>query len=125
MLRHRDTYMLQVVFDPNAEKYQALTAVLGVEPRKPDPNSPTWQYFVEEGPDGPYFDFINEFLDLLEGKYAQLADLGIERDNVSIWRYYQYDGQCNMEYDPERMKRLGDNGINLCITCWDISEETE
>ena len=125
MLSHRNTYKLQVLLDPSAETYQAVTTLLGVEPHKPDPNGPMWEYQVEEGSEGPYYDFINEFLNLLEGKYQSLAALGIERNDISIWRYYEYDGQCNMEYDPERTKRLGDCGINLCISCWDTSEETE
>jgi hypothetical protein len=28
-----------------------------------------------------------------------------------------------MEFDPTRLKRLGDNGIKLCISCWDSGEE--
>lgn len=125
MLNHRNSYKLQIRREPNAQTHDAVTAVLGVAPSHPDFSRPWWDYRVEEGTDGPYYDFINDFLDLLEGKYESLAKLGIEREDISIWRYYEYDGQCNMEYDPERTKRLGDNGINLCISCWDISEDKE
>lgn len=72
----------------------------------------------------PYIDFINEFLDLLEGKYDQLLKIGIARDDITVWMLYEYDGQCNMEFLPEQMKRLGANGITLCVSCWESSEET-
>lgn len=47
-----------------------------------------------------------------------LKEIGIDRDMISVWYLYKYDEQCNMEFSPERMKRLGDNGITLCISCW-------
>ncbi|MFZ1664074.1 MAG: hypothetical protein WBO28_07605 [Flavobacteriales bacterium] len=124
MLRHRDTYKLQILCEPNAQTHDALTAILGVEPSEPFPKRQNWIYRVQEGPGEPYYDFINEFLNLLEGKYEAIAKLGIDRSDITIWRDYEFDGQCNMEYDPERMKRLGDNGITLCISCWDISAES-
>ena len=59
------------------------------------------------------------FLSLLEGKYEKLESIGISRENISIWILYEYEGQCNMEYDPESMKKLGESGILLCISCWE------
>jgi hypothetical protein len=57
---------------------------------------------------------------LLEGKYQQLADIGVDVEDITIWKYYEYDnGQCNMEFHPKVTKRLGDNGIVLCISCWE------
>ena len=44
---------------------------------------------------------------------------GISREDISIWVLYEYEGQCNMEYDPESMKKLGESGILLCISCWE------
>mgnify|MGYP005900678743 FL=1 len=59
------------------------------------------------------------FLSLLEGKYEKLESIGISREDISIWVLYEYEGQCNMEYDPESMKKLGESGILLCISCWE------
>ena len=64
------------------------------------------------------YDFINDFLGMLDGKYDALEALGINRDDISFWQLYEYDQQCNMEFDPLRMKRLGEMGITLCISCW-------
>jgi hypothetical protein len=80
------------------------------------PNS--WEYEVIDKEEDKYYDFINEFLDILETKYEKLAALGIERKDITFWYLYEYDQQCNMEFDPVRLKRLGDNGICLCISCW-------
>lgn len=41
---------------------------------------------------------------------------------ISIWRYYEYDEQCNFEFSPQELKRMGDNGITFCISCWDTGE---
>ena len=58
-------------------------------------------------------------LSLLEGKYERLESIGISREDISIWVLYEYEGQCNMEYDPVSMKKIGENGIVLCISCWE------
>ena len=63
------------------------------------------------------------FLSLLEGKYEKLESIGISREDISIWVLYEYEGQCNMEYDPVSMKKIGENGIVLCISCWEKEGE--
>ncbi|MES2627498.1 MAG: hypothetical protein V4616_00890 [Bacteroidota bacterium] len=77
-----------------------------------------WCYTITQEKGEPYYDFINNFLDLLDGKYEQLLDLKITKDDIAIWHIYIHDGQCNLEFDPQRMKRLGDAGITLCISCY-------
>lgn len=69
---------------------------------------------------GEYVDFINYFLEILDGKYEKLQEIGIERNNISIWMIYGYDQQCNMEFHPENLKKLGDNGIVLCVSCYQV-----
>lgn len=106
--------------------YEAVTSALDFIPndhRKEEKEKVQWCHEVVEGPDNPGFDFINEFMDILEGKYEALTTLGIDREDITVWKLYAYDAQCNMEFRPESMKRLGLNGIGLCITCWDISEQ--
>ena len=62
--------------------------------------------------------FINQFLNILETKYSDLEKLNIEREHITFWMIYEYDHQCNMEFDPQRLKRIGENGITLCISCY-------
>jgi hypothetical protein len=119
---------LQISFDPSVETYNRLTAILGVQPNDnysnfPDNIPSTWTYEVIDDITDEYFDFINIFLDLLETKYSDLEKLNIKRNDISIWLLYEYDQQCNMEFDPQRLKRLGENGITFCISCWDSGNE--
>ena len=79
----------------------------------------TWCLEVEESESDEYFDFINRFLDILEGKYEQLECIGISKKDISIWLLYEYEEQCNMEFLPVDLKRLGISGISLCISCWE------
>ena len=75
-------------------------------------------WILEKQQKRKYRDYISEFIKLLEGKYDALEKIGITRDMISIWYLYEYDQQCNMEFSPETMKKLADNGITLCISCW-------
>src|SRR5689334_21010517 len=125
----RSFYKLQLDFEPSREIHTEISKILGIDSTDTNfsgfKNSipSIWSYEVVEAENDSYFDFINNFLDLLENKYANLSKLGIERKDISFWHLYEYDQQCNMEFDPIRMKRLGDNGITLCISCW-VSEKT-
>ena len=78
-----------------------------------------WYLEVVQKEDDPPFRFIDYFLSLLEGKYERLESIGISREDISIWVLYEYEGQCNMKYDPVSMKKIGENGIVLCISCWE------
>jgi hypothetical protein len=114
-------------FQNSFETYQKITEILGVEPRSQNksrfspevPNS--WSYWVESE---DYFDFINHFLDILEPKIDELAKLGIECKNQDIvfWYVYEYEKQCNMEFHPAEMKRLGEAGIPLAISCFEKAD---
>ncbi len=119
---------LQIVFKPSIETFNKITDFLKVKPTNADTSTPgnipsSWVYEVIDEDENPYYDFINKFLDILENKYETLAKLGIERNDITIWLLYEYDQQCNMEFDPIRLKRIGDNGVTLCISCWDSGKE--
>ena len=120
---------LQIDFDPSVDTFNKVTTILGIQPSDKDfygfPNNipAFWTYEVIDDSPDEYFDFINVFLDILETKYADLEKLNITRENISIWLFYEYDQQCNMEFDPARLKRLGDNGITFCISCSDSGKE--
>ena len=72
-----------------------------------------------------YFPFVDFFLKILEGNYLKLEELGIQRENISVWMIYEYDSQCNMEFLPEQMYKLGKEGIVLCVSCYDIHDYNE
>lgn len=66
-----------------------------------------------------YIDFINRFLDILDLRYDSLYEIGVQRDHISIWVIYEYQQQCNLEFQAKDLKRLGENGINLCVSCYE------
>ena len=125
------------------ENYTQIEAILGVKPDKANDSLSDvvwWEYVIEEEHYGYIqynskgeiiykpenwrepINFIEHFLSLLDGKFEQLKEIGIERDDISCWYLYAYDGQCNMEFSPKDMYALGKEGIVLCVSCWDIHD---
>lgn len=113
------TYILRINYEQN--QLENITNILGTLPSN---NKFYWELILIQKDSEPYIDFINKFLNLLEGKYDQLSQIGIERDDITVWILYEYDRECNLEFSPEQMKRLGVNGITLCVSCWQSSEKT-
>lgn len=115
-----DAYCLKISYDLDWVP-KRISEILGV-----DSNSsyPIWKLTLVLPEDQPS-DFVSYFLNLLEDKYDSLLEIGIQREDITIWYYYRYDnGQCNLEYSPEEMSRLGENGIRICISCLDSGENT-
>ena len=92
-----------------------VTVILGVEPNVKES---VWELekIIEE--EDAYVNYIEYFLDLLDGNYEKLSLIDVERSDISIWLLYEYDLQCNMEFLPHSLKRIGENGIVLCVSCW-------
>ena len=111
----KSIYNLRISCSYN-EQIDNISILLNQKPTKKIGN--IWCLEIEEGESDEYFDYINHFLDILEGKYKQLESIGISREHISIWFLYEYKDQCNMEFLPSEMKRLGDNRISLCVSCW-------
>jgi len=117
-------YKLLIDTDNNAETYNRVSELLGLQPTESENDKAsnvrysTWTYMVTETETAPYFDFINIFLDILEPKFPDLEKIGVSRDKILFWKLYEYDQQCGMEFHPQEMERLGQNGIHLNIDCW-------
>lgn len=105
-------YILRINTDK--EKYNILKDLLLVEPTS---IKSYWELSINEN-SNLYIDSINYFLGLIENNIKELNKNGIKNEDISIWYFYEYDDQCNMEFKPLDLKRLGDNGIALCISCW-------
>jgi hypothetical protein len=95
--------------------YNKVSEILNVTPFD---LSKGWIHEIEKSDTG-YFDFINFFLDILEDNYERLIEIGISRENISIWWIYGYNGQCNFEFLPKDLKRLGENEISFCLSCYE------
>lgn len=118
-------YQLFIDTANNSACYNLVSEILGIQPTENEDSMvkdkySTWMYMITEEENDPYFDFINNFLDLLEPKFDELEKIGITRDKILFWKLYEYDQQCGMEFHPQEMSRLGSSGIHLNIDCWQI-----
>jgi len=37
---------------------------------------------------------------------------------LQLWVLYEYEHQCNLEFTPQQLKKLGELNIPLLISCW-------
>lgn len=72
------------------ETYQKITKLLKVKPKKEKANYSLWTYQVVTNEEDKYFDYINNFLDLLEPNFKDLKALGIKKDDIIIWLFYEF-----------------------------------
>ena len=70
---------------------------------------------VENSSDYPYA--LNKFVSIIEKNLEQLKKIGIKEDSISFWYMYEYEQQCNMEFEPAIMRQIGNLGVVLCISC--------
>lgn len=113
------TYILKIHCEQ--DQIEPVTKILSIAPSTIEFGN--WELILTQKDSDPYIDFVDEFLNLLADKYDQLSEIGIEKENITVWVLYEYDQECNLEFSPEQMKRLGENGITLCISCWQSSYE--
>jgi hypothetical protein len=116
----KNTYILKIHCEQ--QQIETVTNIVGIPPSRNEFSY--WEFMLIEKESDPYIEFVNEFLNLLEGKYEKLSKIGVERDDIEVWMLYEYDQECNLEFSPEEMKRLGESGITLCVSCWKSSEDT-
>ncbi len=108
-------YYFSLRIDSKPEQNDEISNILGV---KSNLENVPWGYKLNVENQG-YVNFIDIFLKVLNGNYDALEKIGVERDDISIWVIYEYEGQCNLEFSPLEMKNLGENGITLCISCYE------
>ena len=76
---------------------------------------------LPEDPDGPiHYKEIAWLLNLVEKNKKELLEMGVDLSDAQIWMIYYYDKQCNMEFDPDLMERMGKLGLKLCVSCQGI-----
>lgn len=113
-------YSLQIY---NSNKlYSKINSILGVQNNKKSHKlNLNWIYELihdENLPTIKESNIIEHFLNILKNKYHILESINIRREDISIWMIYEYDDQCNLEFNPEILERIGRNGISLCISCY-------
>lgn len=95
---------------------EEITKIIGLKSNRPELG---WEIEISRHQDDLPIPFINNFLGILSGKYNDLERIGINRENISIWILYEYEEQCNMEFCPSDLQKIGNEGITLCISCWE------
>lgn len=98
------------------DQYDRVSDILGIAPS--ESGSTYWRYEVAEAERSPNFNFVDHFLGVLAGRFEQLESIKIAREDISVWLLYAYDDQCNLEFSPFELEKLGANGIHLCVSCW-------
>lgn len=78
-------------------------------------NKDKWHAFMRSKY-GSYKHFQN-LLKAIDGKVKKINCLGI--DKITMWGLYEYEAQCNMEFNPKETLIIGKNNINFCISCWE------
>lgn len=97
------------------------SAVLGLLATR---ESPYWEYSCTKVNDLEMF--VGDFLEKLESNKKSLGNINVSvPDDISFWYMYEYDGQCNIEFDSSFLQALGSKGIDLCISCWKKNDNIE
>lgn len=85
---------------------------------RPDDNRISAPDDLPSDPDCPvFYKEIEWLLDIAENNREKLIDAGVVFSGSQIWVIYYYDKQCNMEFDPALLERMGRIGLKLCISC--------
>ncbi|MBW8331045.1 MAG: hypothetical protein K0M40_03410 [Prolixibacteraceae bacterium] len=108
------SYELRI--DVDEKYYDEVSSIIGLYP---DSFKFGWSYEILFEENKENYNAMNKFLDSLEGKYDHLNELGVESRNITIWIVYGYNNQCNMEFEPSLLYRLGKCGVKLCISCYE------
>ena len=109
-----ESSIYSLAISSESQNFDKISSILGVTPL---PYRNDWAIEIELEK-SEITDPIKYFLSLLENKYSELGHVGISNEDITIWLIYGYESQCNMEFDPETTKALGENGISLCISCY-------
>lgn len=99
----------------DVEKKNTIDSILGKSNGEPEIG---WNFVIEE--DSPlYINALNIFTDLISNSITSLKEVGVVEEMITFWYMYEFEQQCNMEFSPDLMKKMGELGIVLCVSCWE------
>lgn len=78
----------------------------------------SWSIDINATKKKSYWEVLNTLIDLVENKIPALQLEGIQKDDVTLWLICGFSGQCNLEFNPKTLERIGNNGITFCISCY-------
>ena len=79
-----------------------------------------WMFEVEASELNPYPKILNQFVDLIEIKLPILNNIGVNKDDITIWLLIESDGeeQTNIEFNAELLLKLSKTVVSFCISSW-------
>jgi hypothetical protein len=101
--------MLIIKINSPKSKYADISKILGV---KATSELNDWEYEIKDNS-------ILKFHNILKSKLSMLNDINIRNEDVTIWLYYEYEGQCNIELSVKELSLLSSLKIDFCISCWE------
>jgi DNA-binding transcriptional regulator WhiA len=60
---------------------------------------------------------LDDLLKAIDGKIEHVKEFGIE--DIELWCHYAYEGQCNFDFTPMQLLKMGKNRLPLLISCWE------
>ena len=112
-----NTGLVELNIIHESAKDSSIAKVLGVSETQVVTEPTLWSFQLERKVDEGYVDHLGYLMDLLEGKFEELAKLGIQKMDISIrWTHY-YEDQCHLEFIPDILERMGKKGITLELIC--------
>lgn len=100
--------MLVIKINSPKSVYNKISRILGLIPTS---ELIDWEYEIVDNS-------VRKVFEILNNKIVLLNDIGIKKEDVTIWLYYEYEGQCNIEFSANDLLQLSKLNINLCISCW-------
>jgi len=100
----------------NIEQIDQINRILEVKSNYPEVG---WGLEIIKENNYFEFNFTDYFLSILKEKDVELKDINITPDDISIWVLYEYQDQCNLEFNSVDLTKIGSAGISLCISCWE------
>ena len=104
----------------NIKQIEAVNSILRIKSNYPEAG---WGLEIVKDDNELGLNFIDYFLSIIEGKSSQLKNINITDDDISIWVLYEYQDQCNLEFTSTDLKKIGNAGVSLCISCWERVNE--
>lgn len=82
----------------------------------------TWTLEYELFDGGPWIDHLEHFVKLIQQNASDIEKLGIHGSDISVWIIAEYSTQFNTEFSPNILKSLGELGLTLCISAYEITQ---
>ena len=79
------------------KKYTKISAILGLDIDNPKlgwVNETTVTFNSHES-------VVNKYLEAVEQNKDKLFDEGVSSDDISFWLIYEYENECNLEFEPK------------------------